>query len=116
MAKIKINYTEIDGLLYPDLEIENNELLNSLGKYGTLRLRYLYEYKPEMYRELLLTDKLAEHCGSIDNAAFERAECIRSDYFKENPMPKEDTMERIRLSTLAQQIADEVVITELIYQ
>lgn len=69
MAKIKINYTEIDGLLYPDLEIENNELLNSLGKYGTLRLRYLYEYKPEMYRELLLTDKLAEHCGSIDNAA-----------------------------------------------
>lgn len=66
MANIELTYTEIDGLLYPNIEIEGRELLDNLGKYGTLRLRYLHEYKPEIYRELLFTGKLAEHCGSID--------------------------------------------------
>lgn len=27
-----------------------------------IELEYLYGYKPEMYRELLLSGKLAEHC------------------------------------------------------
>ena len=90
-------------------------MLNNLVKYGTLRLRYLHGYKPEMYRELLLTGKLAKHCDSIDKAAFERSERIRSDYLKAHPMPDEDTMERIRLSVLAQDIAEEIVLNELIY-
>ncbi|MDD2959737.1 MAG: TnpV protein [Lachnospiraceae bacterium] len=60
MAIIDLEYTEIDGLLYPNIEIGDKELLDNLGTYGTLRLCYLYEHKPEMYRELLITGKLAQ--------------------------------------------------------
>ena len=80
MAKIELDYIEIEGLLYPNIEIGGQELLDDLGRYGILRLRYLHEHKPELYRELLLTGKLTEHCDSVDNAAFELSEHIRADY------------------------------------
>lgn len=62
MATFEFEYTEIDGLLYPNIEIDGKAELDGLGKYGRLRLIYLHEQKPEMYRELLLTGKLAVHC------------------------------------------------------
>lgn len=115
MAKFEFEFTEIDGLLYPNIEIDRKDELDNLGKYGRLRLNYLHEQKPEMYRELLLTGKLAEHCIVIDKTAFELAEQIRTDYLKTHPMPEEDTIERIRISTQAQMITDEIVTTQLIF-
>ena len=114
MASFEFEYTEIDGLLYPNIEIDGKDEIDNLGKYGCLHLNYLHEQKPEMYRKLLLTGKLAEHCTVIDKAAFEMAERIRADYLKLHPMPEEDTMERIQISTQAQMIADEIVLSELI--
>ena len=116
MAKFEFEYTEIDGLLYPNIEIDEKTKLDDLGKYGRLRLNYLHEQKPEMYRELLLTGKLFKHCISIDKTAFKMAEHIRLEYLKTHPMPLEDTMERIYLSELAQEIADEVVFHDLIFK
>ncbi|KAF5048602.1 Transposon-encoded protein TnpV [anaerobic digester metagenome] len=114
MAKFEFEYTEIDGLLYPNIEIDGKAELDSLGKYGRLRLNYLHEQKFGMYRELLLTGKLAEHCMTIEKAAFEMTERVRADYLKAHPMPEYDTMKRIRLSELAQEIADECVLCNLI--
>ncbi|MEG0309586.1 MAG: TnpV protein, partial [Eubacterium sp.] len=59
---LNLEYTEIDGLLYPNIETGMEEIENHLSKYGIMRLRYLHEHKSEMYRKLLLTGKLAEHC------------------------------------------------------
>lgn len=116
MARFEFEYTEIDGLLYPNIEIDGKAELDSLGKYGWLRLSYLHEQKPDMYRELLLTGKLAEHCAKIEKTAFEMSERIRVAYLKTHSMPDEDTMERIRLSEQAQEVADEYVIHDLICQ
>lgn len=114
MARFEFEYTEIGGLLYPNIEIAGKADIDDLGKYGRLRLNYLHEQRPGMYRELLLTGKLAEHCTAIDKAAFEMAERIRADYLKAHPMPDEDTMERFHASTQALIIADEIVIDQLI--
>ena len=70
--------------------------------------------KPGMYRELLLAGKLAEHCAKVDKTAFEMAEHIREDYLRAHPMPEDDTLERIRISTQAQMIADEIVVDQLV--
>lgn len=112
---IDLEYTEIDGFLYPNIETGMENIENDLSKYGILRLRYLHEHKREMYRELLLTGGLAKHCKAIDKAAFEQSEQIQANWLKSNPMPLEDTMERIRLWTQAQAIADEIVLAEVIY-
>ena len=71
MAKFEFEYTEINGLLYPNIEINGKVEIDNLGKYGLLRLNYLHEQKPQMYRKLLLTGKLAEHCTAMDKTAFE---------------------------------------------
>ncbi|WP_303862354.1 TnpV protein [Alkalibaculum bacchi] len=62
MAKFEFDYTEIDGLLYSNIKTNGKADIDNLGKYGLLRLDYLREQKPQMYRELLLTSKLTEHC------------------------------------------------------
>ena len=79
MERFEFEYTEIDGLLYLNIKIDGKSEIDDLGKYGRLRLNYLREQKPQMYSELLLTGKLAEHCIGIDNAAFEISEQIRAD-------------------------------------
>lgn len=62
-----------------------------------------------------MTGKLAEHCRAIDNTAFGRSEKIQAAWLETHPMPLEDALERIRLRTQAQAIADEIVLAELIY-
>lgn len=52
MAKFESEYTEIDGLLYPNIEVDGKAKFNNSGKYGWLRLNYLYTQSPQMYREL----------------------------------------------------------------
>lgn len=46
MAKFEFEYTEIDGLLYPNIEIDGKAEFDNLGNYGRLRLNYLHEQKP----------------------------------------------------------------------
>ena len=116
MAIMDLEYTEIKEVLYSNIVVENSDTLDNLGKYGCLRLEYLHGYKQEMYRALLFSGKLAEHCAEIDHSAFERAELIRADYLKQHPMPETDAMERIAISEQAQTIADEIIKAELIYQ
>lgn len=113
MAKIELDYIEIDGLLYPNIETGMEHIETDLGKYGILRLRYLHEHKSELYRELFLTGKLAQHCKAIDQIAFEQSEQIQAAWLEVHPIPLEDALERIRLRTQAQMIADEIVMTEL---
>lgn len=115
MAKIELDYIEIDGLLYPNIETGMEHIEGDLGKYGILRLRYLHEHKRSLHRELFLTGKLAQHCKAVDKAAFEQSEQIQAAWLEANPMPLKDALERIRLRTQAQMIADEIVTTELIY-
>lgn len=112
---MEFDYIEIDGLLYPNIETGIENLESDLSKYGILRLRYLHEHRRELYRELLMTGKLSEHCRAVDKTAFDRSERIQADWLADHPMPLEDTLERIRLRTQAQAIADEIVMAELIY-
>lgn len=113
---IELDYIEIDGLLYPNIALDDEELYSDLGKYGNLRLEYLHEQKPEMYRELLFSGKLARHCANMEKTAFDMEERIRGQYLEQNPQPLEDTLARIQVFTLAQDIADECVLHDLIYR
>ena len=47
-----------------------------LGHYGRLRKAYLEMHRPILFNELVLSDKLFEHCAEIDEAARSRMELI----------------------------------------
>lgn len=111
---IDLEYTEIDGLLYPNIQLDYDAAYNDLGKYGNLRLKYLHQQRSAQYRELLLTGKLAQHCADIEQSAFEMAERVRRRYIEQHPAPVEG-IERIQAFKQAQMIADEFVLMEMIY-
>ena len=43
-------YTEIDGILYPDISISHEKEKADVGKYGHLWISYMKEIHPDRYR------------------------------------------------------------------
>ena len=110
---MELNCIEKDGLLYPDIDIGAERLAN-LGKYGIRWLEYLHAQKPEMYRELLFTNQLAEHCEQIEKVAFKMSEQIQDAYIAKHPLPDNDFWMRVSIRMMAQMVADEVVRFQII--
>lgn len=111
---IDLEYIEIDGLLYPDIDT-GSEALKQLGKYGQRRLEYIHAKMPALYRELLLTGQLVEHCEQIEARAFKLSEQIQEEYIAKHPLPEEDFWMRVSIRVMAQMVADEVVLHNMIY-
>lgn len=112
---IEMEYIEIDGLLYPNIAIDDPEKLNDFGKYGRLRLRFLKLQKPLAFREMMIIGQLAEHCKQIEQIAFQMLEQIQEDYIAKHPLPEDDFWMRASIRAMGQMVADEVVCYELIY-
>lgn len=111
---IELTYKEIDGLLYPEIDIGEKRLQN-LGRFGKARWEYLYSQCFGYYRELLITGKLAEHCEGYDTRGYELSEKLQKEYIEKHPLPDDDFMETVRIRTQARDWAVEVVINQTIY-
>ena len=90
-----------------------------LGHYGRLRKAYLEMHRPILFNELVLSDKLFEHCAEIDEAARNRMELIVRSLAEQNGVTEqlkaENQMEWVRQMNACKVQAEEVVKAELIY-
>ena len=69
MAKVEeLTYTKVGDYYIPDLTMEQLSK-RDLGKYGRMRLRYLQDYKSELYAALLMEGKLFTHLLDIEDTA-----------------------------------------------
>ncbi len=64
---MELNYKRCGDYLIPDVTCHHTN--RSLGRYGRLRKSFLKQYNPIYYNELLLTEKLFDHCLKIEDAA-----------------------------------------------
>ena len=91
----------------------------SLGHYGRLRKAYLEMHRPILFNELVLSDKLFEHCAEIDEAARSRMELIVRSLAEQNGVTEqlkaENQMEWVRQMNACKAQAEEIVKFELIY-
>ena len=55
-----------------------------IGHYGRLRKAYLEMHRPILFNELVLSDKLFEHCAEIEEAARNRMELIVRSLAEQN--------------------------------
>lgn len=116
---VELEYEEVDGILYPKIQISNDvkDDERPLGKYGRMRLKYLKEYKSCIYRELLINGELMEHCHRVNNEANEMAMLIEEQYFKKNPIPEDcGFMDRVKYYNIARAVADEAVLNDVVYR
>ena len=111
-----ITYTQNGDYLIPNIIIRKTK---PLGHYGRLRKAYLEMHRPILFNELVLSDKIFEHCAEIDEAARNRIELIVRSLAEQNgvneQLKAENQMEWVRQMNACKAQAEEVVKAELIY-
>lgn len=114
---MKIAYTQNGDYLIPDITIR--KVKKPIGHCGRLRTSYLQRFRPILYNELVLTEKLHEHCAEIEEAAQHRIELIVSELAKQygvtEKLKAENQMEWVRQMNTCKAQAEEIVKHELIY-
>ena len=107
-----------DGIYYPNLVSTNEE--PHYGKYGMLRKTYLKEHRPAMYSLYMLEDRLVEHLNLVDDEAQERMEVLVHQMMERQGITEEmkarDQMEWVRAVNGIRNMAEEIVLKELIYR
>ena len=107
-----------DGIYYPNLVSTDEE--PHYGKYGMMRKTYLKEYRPAMYSLYMLEDRLVEHLNLVDDEAHERMEVLVHQMMERQGITEEmkahDQMEWVRAVNGIRNMAEEIVLKELIYR
>ena len=126
---MNITYTQSGDYLIPNITYtQNGDYLiqniiirktKPLGHYGRLRKAYLKMHRPILFNELVLSDKLFEHCAEIDEAARNRIELIVRSLVEQNGVTEQlkadNQMEWVRQMNACKAQAEEIVKAELIY-
>ena len=111
---MNITYTQNGDYLIPNIIIRKTK---PLGHYG--RLPQAEMHRPILFNELVLSDRLFEHCAEIDEAAQNRMELIVPQLAKQygvtERLKAENQMEWVRQMNACKAQAEEIVKAELIY-
>lgn len=117
MSEMVLTYTEVDGLLYPNIQMpeEQTKELQKLGKYGRMAMKYLEEMEPQRYKTLLRFGKLADKMQEVEEEANDLLEKLMNQYLaKHKPKDPSSTMEMWKLREQAKMQAEEVVLSQIV--
>ena len=113
---MEISYTKSGDYQIPNIAIKKHR---PIGHYGMLRKAFLQQFHPALYNELVLSEKLYDHCAEIDEAARNRLEIIipklAKQYGVDEKLKAEDQMQWVGQMNMIRQMAEESVKRELVY-
>lgn len=117
----ELTYTKNGDYLIPDLlmdaEDETEEM--PLGKYGMLRQTFLQEHHKGTYTSMLMTGRLWPHLLEIDRTAQTRVDTMLTELMKQHGVNEKlkasDQMRWVQEVNSLKAMAEEVVLTELVY-
>jgi hypothetical protein len=114
-----IDYVLIGDYYYPDLKLPKDEE-PYYGKYGSMRLNYIKEYKKGLYSSLRMEGRLISHLNEIDNVANRQMEILVRQMMKRQgiteDMKSENWIGWLGAVNNIRNTAEEIVCNELIYQ
>ena len=115
---MKLTYTEQNGLLIPDLVLDDQPP-GSLGKYGRMRKRFLEQKHDGTFTALVLSGKLTEHLLEIDHTAREQLEATVAQMAAAESVTEQlkaaNQMEWLRRMNNLRARAEELVLREIVY-
>lgn len=118
-------YDEKNGLSYtlngdyylPNLKINEEE--PTYGKYGIMRKQFLKEHRSARYQYLVLTGKLTEHLNQVDKEVREKVEILVEQMAEQwgvtEELKMQNQMEWVRKMNNIKNVAEEMVLLEIIY-
>ena len=111
-------YRRNGDYLLPEMGLTEAEK-KPLGKYGMMRRQYLEQHRPGLYTRLLLSGKLMEHLQEIETTAQNRLESLMTRLKAKNNVTEElkakDQMKWVGLMNSLKNQAEEMILTELVY-
>lgn len=109
-------YTEVNGVLYPNITI-SEEVDVWVGKYGLLWIDYTKSNHTDRYRHHIRMGTLNTKAFEVNEEAYEMLEGIVNQYLaKHKPHNSASTLEMWRLREQAKQMAEEVVLRDIVRQ
>lgn len=109
-------YTEVEGVLYPNIVVSEEENV-WVGKYGLLWMDYMKSNHADRYRHHIRMGTLNTKALEVNEEAYEMLERIVNQYLvKHKPQNSASTMEMWRLRERAKQMAEEVVLSDIVRQ
>ena len=117
-------YTEVNGILYPNISVEAKEpntdsaiTSTDIGKYGHLWISYMKENHPDRYRHHFRMKQLLIKAKEVNEEAYEMLDMVVEKYLaKHKPKDTHSTMEMWKLREQAKQLAEEVIYGEIVYK
>ena len=111
-------YRRNGDYLLPEMGLTEAEQ-KPLGKYGMMRRQYLEQHRPGLYTRLLLSGKLMEHLLEIETTAQNRLKSLMTQLKANNNVTEElkakDQMKWVGLMNSLKNQAEEMILTELVY-
>ena len=115
----ELTYIQNGDYQIPNLILEEQTEVKPLGKYGRMRKNYLKEHRTVLYNNLLLSGKLTAHLQEIDETANRRLEQMMPELAKAagvtESLKASDPMKWVGLMNNCKAQAEEMILTELIY-
>ena len=115
---MELTYTEKDGLLFPNLELDEQPE-SIIGKYGRMRKRYLEQKHDGTFTALVLSGKLTEHLLEIGQAARDQMTTLTRQLAAAEGVTESlktsDQLEWLRRMNSILARAEEIVIREVVY-
>lgn len=110
------NCMPVGDCFIPTIELKpvEDKILN---KYGRMRRVFLQEHNPILFDDLVLTEQLFPHLYEVQEIAEKRVEVIMAGLLEKNPAPDKETdaMAWVRHMNLLKEMAEEIVVREVIY-
>ena len=113
---MEIKYKQCGDYLIPDLELREQR---KIGHYGRLRKAYLEDHRPALFAELVLSERLYDHCAEIEDTVKARLELMIPQIAARNGIGESlkaaNPLEWVAQMNLCKALAEEAVLAELIY-
>ena len=115
---MELKYYRCGDYYFPDLGLTEEEQ-HPVGKYGQMRMEYLRKNRPGLFTRLLLSGKLMEHLHEVDETCFDRLELMVAQMKQAEGITEalkaSDQMEWVRRMNSIHHRAEEIVLSEFIY-
>ena len=118
MIMIELTYNQMGDYQIPQVALPKTKKM-AQGRFSRMREKFLKEHKRGLYEELMLDGKMEEHLGEIEETAQNRLKLLIKQLAEKaqvnEEMKRADQMGWVQAMNSIRNQAEEMIITELIY-